>query len=96
MSRRPTNWKIVGLGFGILALGIAIMIFWTGWFERENVTNPIGVILTIASILAPPPSAPIRPTSRRVARYTAAVEGGDQRGAGRPRDSAGLTMEIVY
>jgi len=50
MIRRPTNWKIVGLGFGILALGIVIMIFWNGWFERENVTNPIGVILTIASI----------------------------------------------
>jgi len=47
---RPVKWNIVFLGFGILALGIIMVIFWDTWGNRTGITNPIGVILIIGSI----------------------------------------------
>jgi len=48
--KKPIKWKIVGLGFVILAIGIIITIFTNNWSEDVVEVNPIGVVITFSSI----------------------------------------------
>jgi len=47
---KPIKWKIVGLGFVILAIGIIITIFTNNWNEDVVEVNPVGLVITFSSI----------------------------------------------
>jgi len=49
--RRPIKWKIVVLGFTLFVIGILLIIFVSDWEEGVVEINPIGVVLTLSSIV---------------------------------------------